>query len=411
MILFKSYKNIPILIVLQSFLVAFYADIKCINWSLSYGFLSSSGDEGFMSMLYMGPIVLIVLCVVFRIGNVLNRIGRTYVIITSLLLVFYFLTNEFIGPPRIKFLFFFVFVIMSMTIPSLVRINARIFIKAIMFFPSFTILRIDKVFSYVSDWSESISMDASYAFLVPICATIVYLFIYYKDECNRDKIITIGLSIINLIFFIQILQYGSRGPLLSVVLLVTFLYLFKHPSSESMGVRKKEHWQMMIIVGILIMYFSFYFVVEIIDYIADIYGSKLHFVEKILRLSAENDLSNGRDILNVVAISGIIDQPFLGHGLDRFDANTGMLYPHNFVLQMLYDGGLAFFTVMMVPLVKRSANILKNCSIGEYAVFAVLFFSSVPGALFSGDMWSLARLWLFFGFVLSSSFVVEEENI
>lgn len=409
MILFKSLKGIPFTIVLQSFLVAFYADIKCVNWTLSYGYSSMGENEGFMTILYAGVIFMVLICAVLGRNNVFERISGTCVILVLLLIAFYQVTLYFIGPPKTSFSIFGVMVIASILLPSLVKIDARVFIKAIMFFPSFAILRLDKVFAFQVDWKDTISMDASYAFLVPICATIVYMYFYYKEEKKRDKYITIVLCVINMIFFAQILKYGSRGPILCVLLMAAFLYLIKPP--KSLGVRKKRNYFMILVFGLIALYFSFYSLLSAVSFVSELNGIKLRFVEKMIELSIEGDITNGRDMINDITINGIIDNPIFGHGLDRFDANTGMFYPHNILLQLLYDGGIVGFLCLFIPLIKSMSHFFKTCTKEEYAVFTILCFSSLPGAFFSGNMWSLARVWLFFGFVLSKYFVVKNMNI
>ena len=405
--LFNSSREIPFIIVFQSLLVAFYADIKCINWTLAYGYSSMGENVGYMSILYMGVFFMVLICAVFGKNNVLDRISRIGVLLILLLIAFYQVTLHFIGPPRTSFSMFLVMVIASILIPNLVKIEARVFIKAIMFFPSFAIFKLDKVFAFQVDWKDAISMDASYAFLVPICATIVYMYSYYKEERKKDKYVSLVLCAINMIYFAQILQYGSRGPILCVLLMVVFLYLIKPP--KSLGVRKKRNLFMILMFGLIALLFLIYSSLSAFSYVFEYSGLKLRFLEKTIRLSAEGDITNGRDVINGITISGIIDNPILGHGLDRFDENTGMLYPHNIVLQLLYDGGVVLFLCIVVPLVRSMLNLFKTCTKGEYAVFTVLCFSSLPGAFFSGDMWSLARFWLFYGFMLSKHFVIEDK--
>jgi len=234
------------------------------------------------------------------------------------------------------------------------------------------------------------------------------MYLYYNEEKRRDKYVTIVLCVINIIFFMQILKYGSRGSIFCVLLLVAFLYLIKPP--RSLGVRKKKNLVIILVLGLFALYFSFYSLLSAISFGAELNGIKLHFVEKIMELSAEGDITNGRGMLNSITISGIIDSPIFGHGLDRFDANTGMLYPHNVLLQLLYDGGIVGFLCLSIPLIKSMSHFFKTCTKDEYAVFTVLCFSSLPGAFFSGDIWGLARLWLFFGFVLSKSFIINNTS-
>lgn len=405
---FRSLKDIPFIIVLQSLLVAFYADIKCINLILAYGYSSMGENDGYMTILYASAIFMMLICTMCGKNNILKRTSSTCVILILLLIAFYQLTLNFIGPPKTKFPMFLIMVVASILVPNMLKIDARIFIKAIMSFPAFAIFKLDEVFAFQVDWKNTISMDVSYAFLVPICATITYMCLYYREDKKWDKVFTSVLCVINMMYFAKILQYGSRGPILCVLLMIAFLYLIK--PSKSLGVREKKNLVMILISGLIVLYFSFYSLLSAINFVSELYGVNLHFVDKLIELSSEGDITNGRDMINNITISGIIDNPIFGHGLDRFDANTGMLYPHNIVLQLLYDGGIVLFSCLVIPLVKSISNLFKTCTIGEYAVFTVLFFSSLPGAFFSGNLWNLARVWLFLGFMLSRSFVIEDRK-
>lgn len=397
---YRNIKSIPFVVVIQSLLVALFADIKCINWSLVYGGFT---NEGAMSLLYF---VIVALTFCFSVLGK-NKLGSRFNVIQFVIMIwllgFYFFTQLFIGPPHTQLPMFVIFVIIALLLPYLVRIDAKYFIKGIMFFPFFAIFRLNLVFTQVSDWNDAISMDASYAFLVPITATIGYLFIYFKEENKLEKIFTLILSLINVVYLWQILQYGSRGPLLSIILLILFLLIFL-PSDRGVSVRPGS--LLLMILGILLLFFTFSSSLPFINQVLESSGMNIHAIDKIIRLSAEGDISNGRNMINAITWSGIIESPIFGHGLDRFDANTGLLYPHNFILQILYDGGILLFLMLLVPVLKASIRIMKTCTKDEYAVFVVLLFSSVPGALFSGDMWGLARLWLFMGYALSKSFVI-----
>ena len=140
------------------------------------------------------------------------------------------------------------------------------------------------------------------------------------------------------------------------------------------------------------------------------FGINSTALEKIVRLSAEENLSNGRNNLQIIALNGFWDNFLFGNGLDRFDANTGLAYPHNFVVQILYDGGLLLFCVLLFPIVTKTILNYKKCSYNRYVVQSFLLFSSVPYAFFSQDLWENAVFWLFVGSLFSSTFVNSNNN-
>lgn len=134
----------------------------------------------------------------------------------------------------------------------------------------------------------------------------------------------------------------------------------------------------------------------------------LNVVDKFLRLDDNGDMTNGRESLSTMAWKGIVESPLWGNGISQFNNNTGEGYPHNFVLQMLYDGGIILTLAIMAPVTQSLIRKLKTISENKFAFFVLLFFASVPGALFSGDLWNASTLWMFFGFVLAKNSIVEK---
>ena len=63
----------------------------------------------------------------------------------------------------------------------------------------------------------------------------------------------------------------------------------------------------------------------------------MNVIDKNMRMIAEGDMSNGRDYIEGIALHKIAESPIFGYGLDQFENNTGMVYPHNFVLQMVFQ--------------------------------------------------------------------------
>jgi hypothetical protein len=140
-------------------------------------------------------------------------------------------------------------------------------------------------------------------------------------------------------------------------------------------------------------------------------GIEIEAISKMIRLQDEDgDLSNGRNYLNTLTWDGILASPLLGNGLDQFDNNyPGESYPHNFLLQILYDGGIWLFLILS-PIFIRSIKFLRSRTYNEYAMYMTLFFASVPGALFSQDLWAIPILWMFFGLSVSKIFVAESKS-
>lgn len=394
--------GLPTSIFTLSLLVALFADIKPVNWIFAYGDGSEAEAGGIMGLLY--PAVVLLIALISVVSKMKLKITPKLGFLLIYLILFYVLSSRIVGEPRTRLPLVMAFVIGALIIPAFAKVEVKTFLKALMFFPSFAIFRLDRVFSPIKDWTDAISMDASYAFLIPVIGTIIYMALYWRDENKKTKIATSLLCAINMVFFFEIFLHGSRGSLLGIALTLLFLFVVRK-RKNGFGVTYSKGKLGFILIVLLFLWVGFSFFSQLIAGVLSTMGIESHALTKIITLDAEGDISNGRSALNAITISGILEHPVLGNGFDRFDANTGLLYPHNFILQILYDGGLLFFLVIMVPVIGCLIKRMKHCSYDEYAMTTCLLFCSVPGALFSNNLYACSLLWMFFGYLLSPSFV------
>ena len=395
-------------VVFASLLVGFYVDVKCVNWTLAYGFFSG-GEGGFMSLLYPAVVVcLFALCFFTKIKNEVVPSLLSFSLV-AFLIIFYLVTTTFVGSPRVSIAFFLLFVVVGLILPCFTIVDGKYLLVSVMLWPSIAIFRLDQVFQMALSWKDVISMDASYAFMTPVIASVVYLFCYYRNDNRWQKLFMTILVLINAVFFLKLFQYGSRGPLFAILLTIVFFLSTKYSEyKEGIIINRKR-----IVVGLfflLVLFFSMGFVIDVLFAFMGKFGISSSALEKIVRLSSEGNLSNGRSNLQILALNGFWDNILFGNGLDRFDANTGLAYPHNFVIQILYDGGLLLFYVLLIPVVVKTFLNYKRCSYNQYVVQTFLLFSSVPYASFSQDIWENAVFWLFVGSLFSSSFTNSNNN-
>lgn len=401
----KRVKNnrVPLQVVLLSLIVAFFVDIKPINMIFVSGNSIDQEDSGFMALLYPLTFFLLLLTSLFS-KRIKWNFNSQVVFLLIYLLLFYGYTDFFIGPPRTRLPLLLAFVLCALVIPCITMIDTKYFLRGLMFFPSFAIFRLDTVFSSVKDWTDAISMDASYAFLIPIIASIVYIKTYLKFDDGHIRKVMLVLCLINSIFFAQLFLHGSRGPLLSIFLLLLFLFTIRKKEDAS-GVGVLRGKASFVLIGLLIFFSGYILIFNVIIDMLSVIGVESHALVKILDLESSGDVSNGRAYLNTLTLNGIWESPIFGNGFDRYHANTNNLYPHNFILQILYDGGILYFFIIITPVVMGLIRLFKKCNNDEFAMITVLMFASVPGALFSNNLYASSILWLFFGFTLSKSFI------
>lgn len=387
---------------LSSISVALFATTPTLNMIVTRSYPNLIG---LMSILYLFSIVLIIVSYVKR-KNKLEKPGLSFWILLGAILVAFYHSRGSSIHSSLKTSLFFMFTIIPFIIPQLVEVDAKKMIMAMAILPVFGVFYIPSIF--LAGDSGLIAMDLTYSFLLPVISALVYLFVYYKEEDADVKKVMLPIMIVNFVYFFFCFLYGSRAPSLSVLLCLIFL-LCTSISNKSVGYRFKigTWFWLIIIIGIAMNFGDFLSFVTNVFSQAEIDSSAL---EKMNDLYKSGNLSDGRDAITEDAIRGISLSPIIGHGLSASEPFTGYQYPHNFVLQLLLDGGVILFLVVMVPMVFCLINGKKQYCLDEYALVCVLFFGSVPGALFSLDIWENPRFWLFMGFLLSKQFRVYSQN-
>lgn len=388
-----------------SFFTAFFCAIKTINVYLTRDLDPENAGGSLMAMMYIISIIgQILVSLIYGISYI-KKIPLDACFILFWILLFYFFTSFFIGKPYTNLPFFLVFTVLSFIIPFSVQIDGRLFVRFVMFFSLPAIFHLKQVFAPINDYTDYISMGISYSFLTPIVASMVYMFCYFQNERNLQKVFGLMGVLLNLVFATYLLTLGSRGPVFAMIATFLFLYAYK-PNVNSLGIKQSLSKSFSIIVVLVICMFAFVTILTELRFLFANFDLSFRFINKFLTMSQEGDITNGREMIYDVVISDIIESPIWGYGCDQLgNRHMEFVYPHNFFLQILYDGGIILFLVLVIPLFKGIKRIWRTCTLNEYAVYTVLFFSSVPGALFSGDLWGNSFLWLLFGALLSKTFV------
>ncbi|MBQ0075137.1 MAG: O-antigen ligase family protein [Prevotella sp.] len=382
---------------LSSVFLALFIDVRALNWTLVYGGFVPIEEGGLMANIYLYTAILLSVCAVCSFTVTTKRMNYSGLLLSSYLLFWYYVTLCFWGPPETSILMFLVMTVFALIIPQFICIDARIFLKTVMLLPSIAIFRINEVFIIPSGWSMQLPMDVSYGFLVPIISSIVYWKTFFKSESGWKKWLTVTSFSCNVVFLILLLLYGSRGPLLSIVLLFCFYYICKWENGQ-VTVNYSKRRRIMIFLTIFLLTGIFAF--SILSSLLESFGIKSYAIDKMIQLGDEGNLSNGRGNLNALTMNYVLDRPIWGYGLDRFNALTNMQYPHNLFMQLLFDGGIVLLLIVFIPVYKSIKVFFKNCIYSEYILVVTLFFVSVPGSMVSGNIWHIVPLWVFIGSIL-----------
>ena len=76
------------------------------------------------------------------------------------------------------------------------------------------------------------------------------------------------------------------------------------------------------------------------------------------------------------------------------------IYPHNFVLQHLFEGGILFATIPTYLVCRHFYEVIfgKIENKSEFVLSAMLLCQCIPKQLFSGDAWFNTTLWMMIAF-------------
>lgn len=388
--------NITSLSKIQSFLLGAYVCVPLINQVTR----SIFPNVIFMSMIYFVLIAAIAISVLLSV-TILNYRSVTYDTIAVVVLIVIYCVVACLSQNSSMSSFSAIsYVIAPLVAGAIVLIDYLTLIKSILVIATFAFIYINKFF--VVDTNGYISMGLSYICLTPIIAASLYISFCYSKDKGRGRNVFLIFSIAQAIYLVKLFQYGSRGPILSIILCWLFISVIRYNDEYKCITIKKTKIGFGLFV-VLIFVWQFYNVLLFTNKIIIHYGISSQIIEKPLRLMSQSGILNSRDSIYSIALKEIWKRPILGHGLSSFEAYTGINYPHSFLIQLLFDGGIFLFSIIVGVLIKNSVIWFKKCSYNTFILYILLFFISIPGALFSGDVWQNERFWLFIGLVISLS--------
>lgn len=374
-----------------SILVAIYINIPSLN-QIFIAFLPGMAGK-MMTLLYGISIAGVIFAATYCILNNRKVDMKLFLYILGIVFVF-LLTCCFASYTSLNIFDFISYTIVALLIPLFFKIDAKLFLRTTIFCSFWGIFFINDIFELTGSSYQTITMGVSYAFLPSIIVSIVYLFMYIKNDSKKEKLFC-GLGIlVNAVYLLKILQYGSRGPVLCIATCLCFLFCFRY-KNEKNGIETIAG-KFIVLIGIIFLcVINIWTILEWVQTFLNSYDIHINTIDKIFRLvSSSKDISNGRTAITEVVIGGIFESPVWGHGMSTTMHNLNIVYPHNFILQLMYDGGLLLTIPILFSILFGLIKIFKSCTFDEYAIVCAMFFMSVPGALFSGDLWESNRLWL-----------------
>lgn len=322
---------------------------------------------------------------------------KTYVVIAVILTSLLFLSNyllfdnrEIVLPVLLEFLFkcFSLFIIASF--PFITNELKKYFV--IFSLINFFLLAAIVVFG----WIDNIEyMRFGYAML-PTTLVSIYAFRFHYKTLHC----LVGLS-----SFMLILIYGSRGPILGILIFLLIILI----SDKKLKIHQKILSLLALNIGYFYL-FVFNRFIKILDFVYYDLNLQTYSISKLRVMINEGfaESSSGRDVLYEQFMEQIMSEPIFGSGIG-ITHTLWDITSHNLFLQILLEFGilgmliflfLAITTIFMLVFIRKSDNEL-------FLLLTILFAVSFGRLLVSSDMWVRQELWFFISLTINSFLMIK----
>ena len=317
-----------------------------------------------------------------------------------LIMFFYFICNIFNRIGNISFFSFAGYCILPI-VCALLKKNTKTILECILIISLFTLPVSNQMFEYQYVTLQQTDMSKAYAVFVTVSAAAIHFFRYRK----KSNIIIKICYIVNVYLLYKLLQVGNRGVIASVIFLILVLLICYIRNNEISAKKKRAMMIFLVITGIVLVVLVLN-IERIIVYLYNYFYSSGRtvpsFIIKMYKLIVyKSDITNGRDEVYGFFISKILSSPIIGYGMEMSSSVSGGIYPypHNFILQMLFEGGILFAaypTYLGVRMLIDSLFVSHTDR--DYEIFAVfLLCNCIPKLLVSGSIWNQTIFWMWLG--------------
>ena len=236
--------------------------------------------------------------------------------------------------------------------------------------------------SYLTGDLMAVSYD-----ILPLFLAIIIKFFALKDKFTWKHLICL-VVLLPYIYFLFV--YCSRGVYLALILCFFFCKIVNGIST------KQLLFFCITICVIMIILINIIPILTAINDFLNSYNISFKIVEKNLRLLKADDVLNGRENLYPIAMQGINKSFILGNGIGSFNLRYNT-YPHNFILQIMYEGGIIFLLPIIIPVIYGVYAIVAKKSISRnMRIFIIfLFCASIVRLLISYEFWKEMFFWLY----------------
>lgn len=234
--------------------------------------------------------------------------------------------------------------------------------------------------------------------LLPCIILAMFHFAYYRREAS---VFTKLCYVYYVYVLLRMLLVIVRGALLTLIFGVVLIYL-NRPQSN-MNIIKKWSTKKKILIGaglisVLLIIINFETVITWLYNALGSVGINFGVVTKFYFYMSTGNVTDNREPYYELVRQMFMKSPICGAGVQTFYAYSadGAAYPHNYILQFLFEGGLLLAVPLTYITIRELFRVLGARYVDkEKMIFSscLLLLSVVPG-MFSMNIWYNRTFWM-----------------
>lgn len=220
--------------------------------------------------------------------------------------------------------------------------------------------------------------------------TVILLSVYFIVYSDTSKIKKILLFICGFLGFLIMLRSGSRGPILSLIVIGTIWIL---------GSTKRIALNSIIFAIIsLIIYIN-------LDEIFNVIGSISPILENRLNRAGGDQLDD-RIPLYQYAINSFLENPIFGKNFAIYSTDGTAIYPHNMILDSLMQLGLVGFTIITYIILRTLILVFKLVKTKDRSSWiGLILIQNIVGLMLSSSLYyrPIVSILIVYLFIINAS--------
>ncbi len=377
--------------------MTFYA----INSLLGFKYGGIEGNSVYLIISLSSSIIgyLFIFSDLLKMKKVINITAFLFCIPLFLILS-YFVSQEFNSVTNLSIQLFFLFSLPSLLIGFIVGYKGEIslFRRGFVFVALLITMSIIKIsndlYSAKFEDFDTIFGGASYQTLSYTCAFCysIILFKHLYPISTKFSFFNLFNLFFLLVLFSAIILSGGRGGAV-IVILNTFLFILFRYRLKGLFIFSLTAFFLFFLVIVNSSFYEVFLIrgSRVFSYIS---GSGIDVSE-----------TSGRDEIWQFCMPFVYNRPLFGYGIFSYTTYLGPLYPHNFLLEVLIQGGIFYFIlwlfVLIVFFIKLRAILIRdknNILLLTTIVTSFSFLSFSGTYLQNGLFWFSLMVVLFFKF-------------